>query len=229
MTQFSPLDSSDSNCMSVVSELKTDAGRRVPTCRIVGLRPFRAKATESTENYKGSSRNRWCPSPSSRSIPVSVPAGVWAGMEGDDAFKSVLSGADHRQAERGREASRCDYPFCQSKIDDPHWSTHVPGTINVEVWTRCSSPVPKMLLLLQLWKDSQSWWNPSPYLQSVAHGSKLNTVYLRIHAAVTCTSTQRSEFYGTGQGTITYADGSKISGAVQSAQTWRSCGTTLNG
>lgn len=85
---------------------------------------------------------------------------------------------------------------CTLQIDNPHSSSHVPGTVNVVARWTCTAPVTSLEISVQLFLNGVE----------VASGANDNAgqAFLQANAATTCVP---GEYSGTASGTVVFPPG----------------------
>jgi hypothetical protein len=104
---------------------------------------------------------------------------------------------------------------CTLAIQNPHNSSHVPGTVNVVATWACTAPVSELSIDVQLFLDGVQ----------VGQGSNANagSAALQANAAATCVPGQ---YFGTAQGSVVFPPGfvpPSGSASVQSPTVLISC------
>lgn len=103
------------------------------------------------------------------------------------------------------------------RVDDPHNSSHVPGTINVKVVTTTSSPVPSITTTAQLWRVNP-WPLPPVPIGVGLPGEAFNATECEAFSSTICVPGQ---YYGTGIGVIIAPPGyiPPVTGAANTGNT----------
>ncbi len=102
-------------------------------------------------------------------------------------------------------AAAADVITCTLRVDNPHASTHVSGTINVSATMTCSRQIAEIYIRTTLYKGtgSPSWQGAS--------NDRFNVAALSANAAAPCSAGPGS-FYGYATSTVTPPAGYTVSG-----------------
>lgn len=112
-----------------------------------------------------------------------LPPGITAAMMNRASDTLVLSPMNRKSDGPIAQALLA----CEGQTNDPHKSTHVPGTVNVVATTVCPSPQTTVHVETTLYKDVGGSWVP---WGSTGSSTQFNAVFASANSAGTCQSGQ---------------------------------------
>ena len=117
------------------------------------------------------------PAPSLPALPTSLPP---AAVGTNTSATVTFTRTEPASSQSGATPAQSDTFSCSTSVDNPHESTHVPGTINTVVTVTCGVPMTAESVTAHLYLDGSL----------VASGSKTTSLKTKTqaNAAIACTS-----------------------------------------